>query len=265
LWNDTIFLGSLFFLTCNHHLQFCVELLMPQMSLPIFPSEVTYITPELAFAKVDGTVTYFNGFMPVFSHSADDIRSFRMITAQFCETGHVKQSEIARAFGIPLISVKRAVKRYRTSGPAGFFHPRPKRGPTILTEDVLLHAQRLIDEGDTMSAVGEKLGIKVNTLNKAAAQGRLHRSRENISDATVAVATTRSQRSVRDGQAEMGMGATNALDRVCASVGCLGQGVETRFEPWVDIPNGGLLLAVPSLMVCGLLRFTDEHFSYPAG
>jgi phage portal protein BeeE len=36
-----------------------------------------------------------------------------MITAQFCESGNAKQAEIARAFGVPPISVKRAVKLYR--------------------------------------------------------------------------------------------------------------------------------------------------------
>jgi hypothetical protein len=44
----------------------------------------------------DGQVTYFNGHMPVFSHAETDIATFRMITSQFCVTGHVKQSDIIR-------------------------------------------------------------------------------------------------------------------------------------------------------------------------
>ena len=82
---------------------------MPQMQLPFFPEGVTHITPMLAFGKQGGRVTYFNGNMPVFVHDEADRDSFRMIAAQFCESGNAKQSDIARAFGVPSISIKRAV------------------------------------------------------------------------------------------------------------------------------------------------------------
>jgi hypothetical protein len=49
----------------------------------------------------------------VFSHAGTDIATFRMITSQFCVSGHVKQSDIIRAFGVTSISVKRSVKIYR--------------------------------------------------------------------------------------------------------------------------------------------------------
>jgi hypothetical protein len=70
---------------------------MPQLQLPIFPDGVTHITNHLAFRRQDGQVTYFNGHMPVFSHAETDIATFRMITSQFCVTGHVKQSDIIPA------------------------------------------------------------------------------------------------------------------------------------------------------------------------
>ena len=94
---------------------------MPQMHLPLFPDGVEHITADLAFEKKDGQVTYFNGHMPVFIHAEEDTATFRMITAQFCINGNAKQADISRAFGITLISVKRAVKRYRQRGPAGFY------------------------------------------------------------------------------------------------------------------------------------------------
>jgi hypothetical protein len=84
---------------------------MPQIQLPFFPEGVTHITPLLAFCAAEGRVTYFNGSMPVFIHDQADVASFRMITAQFCVTGSAKQAEVARAFGIPTITRKRAVKR----------------------------------------------------------------------------------------------------------------------------------------------------------
>ena len=98
---------------------------MPQMHLPFFPDGVEHITSELAFAKKDGQVTYFNGHMPVFIHAEDDRATFQMITAQFCVNGNAKQADISRAFGITPISVKRAVKRYRDRGVAGFYERLP--------------------------------------------------------------------------------------------------------------------------------------------
>ena len=94
---------------------------MPQLVLPIFPEGATQITPELTFEKRDGWVTYFHGLMPVFRHEEDDIQSFRMITSQFCGNGNATQAQITKAFGVPGISVKRAVKLYREKGPSGFF------------------------------------------------------------------------------------------------------------------------------------------------
>jgi transposase-like protein len=148
---------------------------MPQTQLPFFSEGVTHITPMLAFCKQDGRVTYFNGNMPVFVHDEADRDSFRMITAQFCESGNAKQSDIARTFGVPPISVKRAVKLYRKHGPKGFYAQRKTRGPAVLTPPVLEKAQQLLDEGLETPEVAERLGIKRDTLSKAVRAGRLHK------------------------------------------------------------------------------------------
>jgi transposase len=148
---------------------------MPQMHLPFFPDGVEHITAELAFEKRDGQVTCFNGHMPVFIHAEGDTATFRMITAQFCINGNTKQAEIARAFGVTLISVKRAVKRYRQSGVSGFYEAPRRRGPAVLTAEVLEQAQGLLDAGLETSEVAEELGVKRNTLAKAIGAGRLRK------------------------------------------------------------------------------------------
>lgn len=154
---------------------------MPQMQLPIFPEGVTHINAVLAFKKEGGRVTYFNGSMPVFIHDEADIRTFRMITSQFCVSGNAKQSEVARAFGITLISVKRAVKLYRAEGPRGFYTQRRTRGPAVLTPEVLQEAQQKLDDGQNVADVADELDIKRNTLAKAVRAGRLHvRSKKKI-------------------------------------------------------------------------------------
>ena len=130
---------------------------MLQTAFPFFPEGVTQITALLAFRKQDGQITYFNGAMPVFAHPADDLDSFRMITAQFCVNGNAKQAEIVRAFGVTKISVKRAVKRYREQGPKSFYLPRKRRGPAVLTAPVLAEAQRLFDAGLETAEVADQL------------------------------------------------------------------------------------------------------------
>lgn len=146
---------------------------MPQIQFPFFPGGVTHITPLLAFAKSEGRVTYFAGGMPVFSHGEKDLASFRMITAQFCENGNAKQADISRAFGVAKITVKRAVKRYRESGPEGFYALRQTRGAAVLTAPVLEEAQALLNAGVIVPEVADRLGIKRDTLNKAVKARRL--------------------------------------------------------------------------------------------
>ncbi len=148
---------------------------MPQLQLPMFPFGVTPITSLLAFIKEEGVITYFNGTLPVFSHTEHDTESFRMITAQFCVNGHAKQAEICRAFGVTPISVKRSVKLYREEGARGFYKPRNTRGAAKLTPTVIEQAQQLLSEYEEVADIALKLDIKPDTLSKAIRAGRLHK------------------------------------------------------------------------------------------
>jgi hypothetical protein len=101
---------------------------MPQLQFPVFPADSEEISKFISFKKEMGLVTYFNGVIPIFSHDEKDVKAFRMITSQFYINGLVSQAEIVRAFGVTDISVKRAVKLYRTQGIDGFYQTRRTRG-----------------------------------------------------------------------------------------------------------------------------------------
>ncbi len=146
---------------------------MPQLQLPIFPASSTFLTDELSFAEDAGTVYYFNGHLPVFSHPVDDIASFRFFTSQLISNGSVSQGQVARAFGVPLITVKRACKKLRTEGAAGFFRPAVPRQGARLTAACLAQAQAMLDEGLGVPAIGAELGGLPNTIHKAISHGRL--------------------------------------------------------------------------------------------
>ena len=62
----------------------------------------------------------------------------------------------------------------------------------------------------------------------------------------------------------MGRGATATLERLAASLGKLGEAAP-RFASALDIPKGGVLLALPALLVSGLLRHSAKYFRLPAG
>jgi transposase-like protein len=161
---------------------------MPQVQLPIFPQGVTHISAELAFQCQDDKVCYFNGHLPVFIHGQEDLAAFRMYTSQLVINGTATQAQIARAFGVPLVTVKRYVKLHRQGGSAAFFVPPKQRSASKLNPQLCQEVQALLDQGLEVPEVGRRMGILANTLHKAIRSGRLRRAKKKISLSTIAPA-----------------------------------------------------------------------------
>jgi transposase-like protein len=51
----------------------------------------------------------------------DKEATFRLFSTQLVINGNATQAEISRAFGVPLVTVKRYVKLYREAGAGAFF------------------------------------------------------------------------------------------------------------------------------------------------
>ena len=62
----------------------------------------------------------------------------------------------------------------------------------------------------------------------------------------------------------MGRAAADVEGRVAASVGEL-DAVAPRFAPALDVPNGGVLCALPALLAVGLLEGVKRHLTLPKG
>ena len=146
---------------------------MPQILLPIFPAEAIPINALISFCKRDGSVYYFHGTLPVFTHAESDLKAFRMYTTQLVVNGTCTQAEVVRACGISPISMKRYVKKFRAGGSQAFFAPRRPRQPRVLTPDVLQRAQALLTAGHPRAAVAKVLALKPNTVSKAVQARRL--------------------------------------------------------------------------------------------
>jgi transposase len=151
-----------------------------QAQLPIFPSGTTQITKELAFERRDGQVVYFNGHLPVFTHEASDLRSFRLFTTQLVVNGTASQGEIAKAFGVSLTTVKRCCKRYRERGAEAFFVPAEKRHGSKLTSERLIEVQKRLDQGQRVPQIAAQVGVLATTIHKAIDDGRLRQEKKRL-------------------------------------------------------------------------------------
>ncbi|HEY6306421.1 MAG TPA: hypothetical protein VI488_08215 [Candidatus Angelobacter sp.] len=154
---------------------------MPQMQLPIFPAGVTEINSRIAVQREAGTVYYLHGHLPVFQHAAGDVRGFRLFTSQMIVNGTVKPKEIVRAFGVPMITVKRYVKVLRERGTEGFYVAKPRHSSaSVLKGEVRERAQQLLEAGRSVPEVAQELEVLANTLHKAIRAGRLRQGQKKL-------------------------------------------------------------------------------------
>jgi prepilin-type processing-associated H-X9-DG protein len=79
------------------------------------------------------------------------------------------------------------------------------------------------------------------------------------------IASTKSERSREDAAAPMGVGATDTGLRVLASIGKLSCAPASFDAPCADVRCAGVLLALPALLVCGLLKHSSRFFALPKG
>jgi len=231
---------------------------LPQALLPLIPDGASRISDRISIVQENHQWTYFCGVAPVFRHTQDDRRSFRMFTAQLVCQGACRQIDVIRAFGVSANSVRRSVEKYRQQGAPGFYGARKTRGPTVMTDEVITQAQQLLSQGCSRREVADQLAVRYDTLRKAINQGRLHELRA-AAGIPPAAASDKSQRSVTDATAEMGVACTRPEERVLAAMGML-SGAPTRFEKCRDVSFGGVLCALPALIANGLFEHLQKSF-----
>lgn len=147
---------------------------MPEAILPLFLDGCVPISDMVSYEKRDGSVFYFCGSFPVFSHDENDDPSFKLVTSQLIDNGLCRNIEIQKAFGVTKVSVARNLKRFREGGAGAFFTPRKTRGASVMTSEILKECQELLDDGIGRAEVASRVGIKKDTLRKAIEAGKLH-------------------------------------------------------------------------------------------
>jgi transposase len=227
---------------------------MIQDILPLIPNNTTQITALLSVWRGEDKWVYFHGTHPIYSHEPNDKAMFRFIIAHLIDTGACRQVDILNTFAVSKSFVDRATRQFREKGPESFFQtPRRRKTGTILTKEVLGKAQSLLDLGYSKRDAADELGVKYDTLRKAINDGRLKAPKRHDT------AVTKSKRSETDAAAAQGMGTacTRVEERTLASFGkCMGAASE--FETCMDVPNGGVLCALPALLANGLLHGAEK-------
>lgn len=227
-----------------------------QTILPMIPEGATPINDVVSVVQEKGMWRYYLGVWPMYCHEANDQDGFRCICAQLITSGACRQHELVKVFAQNRKRLGRAVAQLRDRGMASFFQKRVgRRGGTILTEEKLALAQELLNSGLSRRAIAEEMDIGYSALSKAIGDGRLLLPTQT----TASTASTRSDRSRKDVAVSGGIGVacTRTQERVAASFGLI-NGVASKFETCLDVPDGGALCALPALIENGLFYQTEK-------
>jgi hypothetical protein len=139
-----------------------------------------------------------------------------------------------------------------------FFQEKKTLRYRIFTPETVEKITLLHLAGSSKDEICKRLQIKKNSFDKAMFQKRLvlpvlpsFSPKNDLS--------TKSSRTALDDTFSMGKSCSNVLERVLASK--TGSSASTTFANHIDLSHGGLLLAIPALLACGLLRYVSRFES----
>lgn len=147
---------------------------MAEQILPKFPSTHVYLG-QVSVCCQGEMVVYSIMLTPFFTHSKSDMISFHLACCLLYFNKHASQIEIAEFFGVSVRGIKRACKRFKTTGAGSFYRSgTPKRrGSTIFSDEFVDIVQESIEDGLSKKEIAEKYNIKIDTFNKAIRDGRI--------------------------------------------------------------------------------------------
>ncbi len=244
--------------------------------LPINAPESMSIGAFFSMVTCDGITTYFHYLLPFDQHRADDRVARNLRIAKFAVARRATQAEIARAYGIRPETVSRLAKKYRTEGESSFHVQRRPRSRVTVNAETAQRATELLAEGCSGSSVARQLGIAPSTFSEHCRAGIIvkpeRRTEHDDQPSTTEFkasddvgAVDRAARDHRDKQAPMGRAAHDVDARVAASQGLITEVAPQFTESATAVRNGGVLTALPALLVQGLLDNVGRHFKLSNG
>jgi len=149
-----------------------------QLKIPYFPIETKMISDCVGVYEKSDVVQYIVNGLPVYSHSKEDLSSFRFITSNFIEQGLCRKVEIQRCFGVSEDSVNRYWRKFKEQGEEGFFGADKRIGGKAhkILGEKRLRIQRKLDKGQSVYSIAKEEGVRESAIRYQITQGYLKKS-----------------------------------------------------------------------------------------
>ena len=141
---------------------------MTQAVLPLLPAEAVPIGPVAGLVEgPEGGVVFVCG-MATFAFDAGDEVGRRLAAVQLVTTDIASAVTVAEGFGVSVETLWRWRRRFDADGVGGLMTAKTgPKGPRKLTGRIIRRARELDEQGRSLAAIGEALGISVSTVRVA--------------------------------------------------------------------------------------------------
>lgn len=233
--------------------------------LPLLPAGAITVSDSLAIHIDDGRVVFFNGAGPIFTCDAKDRVGVRLGAVSAVREGLAGVGEVAAALGLHRTTLFRDRQRFEAEGVKGLL-PRP-RGPRVphkLTPALARKAQRALDEGTSITATAEGVGLSYSCIQGALARGQLTRAWEaRVPETAAATVPGRdagpNHRAAIDQSCDAGVAVKRTTERALARAGLLTE-AQPHMETAHAVAGAGVLLALPALEEQGLVDVGQQVY-----
>ena len=209
---------SILFMPTEHESTLLPPAAPAQVPLPLSHGDSIPVNPSLSILRVDGSLIYFHGLLPVHSHPADSPRDRDRVISLLVSLGTATAAQLARALGLSARTVSRAAQARAAHAEAAFSQPPRTRSRSALQGD-----------GHSYRQVASALDVSHQTVFRFHQQGLLPRPSDSGPAPAADPPLPKAERNRLDAAAPLGRAALDAPARLAASLG-LGSPAEPRFQ-----------------------------------
>jgi hypothetical protein len=136
-----------------------------QLQLPLYPKDTKMISQSVGVYEADGIIQYIVNGLPVYSHSNEDLTSFRFITSNFIANGLCRKVDIERCFGVSEDSVARYYKKFKEEGTQGFFGEDGRKGKAYkISGNLRQRIQSKLVKGQSVNSIAKEEGVAESAI-----------------------------------------------------------------------------------------------------
>jgi transposase len=228
-----------------------------QARLPVAPSQLDQVSPELAVARQDGQVVLFNAGGPIFMFQEADAEGRRVAVAVASQIGLAPPKALAEAMGIHRSMVFDYRDRYAEGGVAALRTQKSgPKGPHKLDGETLARAQALLAKGTSNRSIARLLVVSEGVIRQALKQGRLRPAESAIPAPGMKGPGARNE---EDRTSSGGVAVKRHGERMLAAVGALAEATPS-FTAAESVARAGVLVALPMVVLQGLYEVGQQVY-----